>query len=371
MDALNAAGVEGVDLETAMDVMSNTNTTEMELPEDVVFDCGSNPDGLVCQCNCLIFALQETLPFGSILANLNFVCIPGQIIDPNEQINVIDAVMETAGDFIFGDRPVIAPIIDILPDPISDAIGNFFGAYFFCRRHLQEGDVPVQENLSLDQRLQVIKATEHLGAKPDATFSFTNDLISKKSCDALVQYTEESLQHDIDAGVDLEAKQAAEDSHESWTPFEGGYENQYSKNLSADDLIAIIGKDETMNIINYFEETLGIMSIDHVYLARTFQPDDGEELFTPWHIDDYAAVEITLNNDYEGGHVLHLNAAGVHKVDSRPGSAIAHKSDIVHGITPINKGAKKYMLVLKHYLDDKERKVKLSKEMVDVAESTM
>ena len=32
-------------------------------------------------------------------------------------------------------------------------------------------------------------------------------------------------------------------------------------------------------------------------------------------------MEVTLNDDYDGGEVLHLNAAGVHKTDALPGSA--------------------------------------------------
>ena len=56
--------------------------------------------------------------------------------------------------------------------------------------------------------------------------------------------------------------------------------------------------------------------------------DPGDELFNvPWHKDNYATLEITLNDDYDGGEVLHLNAAGVHKTDARPGSATGKRAE--------------------------------------------
>lgn len=57
-----------------------------------------------------------------------------------------------------------------------------------------------------------------------------------------------------------------------------------------------------------------------MYLARHAQPK--HDLYVvPWHLDNYATVEITLNNSYDGGHVLHMNSNGVHKTEARPGSA--------------------------------------------------
>ena len=146
-----------------------------------------------------------------------------------------------------------------------------------------------------------------------------------------------------------------------------------------------------MKIIDFFEKRLNGLTIDCMYLARY---GDSTSLYTgPWHKDDYATMEITLNDNYDGGHVLHLNEAGVYKTKARPGSVtgkqldmttlwlqnlfvcefinikmcdVAHTDDIVHGITPNTKGAK-YMLILKHHFNrpDKVDVVRLSKQMVN------
>ena len=165
---------------------------------------------------------------------------------------------------------------------------------------------------------------EHLGAKPDASFSFMYDLISKKSCNALIKHMDSSLECDIDAGVELPvggSYNGAEEMYESWTPFEGGVSNQYNKKLYADQIVDLIGADETMKIIEFFYKSLGEdLNIDCMYLAR--HGDPGDDLFNvPWHNDNYATLEITLNDDYDGGEVLHMNAAGVHKTEALPGSA--------------------------------------------------
>ena len=165
---------------------------------------------------------------------------------------------------------------------------------------------------------------ERSGAKADATFSFMYDLISKESCDSLIKHMDGSLECDIDSGKELpmgSASQGAENTYESWVPFEGGVNNQYNKKLYADQIVDLIGADETTKIIDFFHESLGEdLNIDCMYLAK--HGDPGNELFNvPWHKDDYATMEITLNDDYDGGEVLHLNAAGVHKTDAKPGSA--------------------------------------------------
>jgi len=196
-------------------------------------------------------------------------------------------------------------------------------------------------------------------------------LISKSSCNALIEDLELSLKADIASGVEMPVGGESDDGmmeekHESWVPFhDGGIENQYNHKLYADDLVRMIGRDETLKIIDFFEESLGGLTIDCMYLARHGDPGEAQYM-VPWHIDGYATVEITLNKDYSGGHVLHLNGDGVHKTEARPGSATAHKDDIVHGITP-NKGGAKYMLILKHHFNrpDKVGVVRLSREMVD------
>jgi len=97
-------------------------------------------------------------------------------------------------------------------------------------------------------------------------------LISKSSCDALIKDLELSLKADIASGVDISVGTASydgmEEKHESWIEFEeGGVENIYSKKLYADDLVRMIGRKETLKIIDFFEESLGGLTIDCKYLA--------------------------------------------------------------------------------------------------------
>ena len=61
-------------------------------------------------------------------------------------------------------------------------------------RALREGEEPISTDVPLERRLEII---EYVGAKPDATFSFMYDLISKQSCDALVRFMDMSLENDI------------------------------------------------------------------------------------------------------------------------------------------------------------------------------
>jgi len=236
-----------------------------------------------------------------------------------------------------------------------------------------EGEEPVKEQISRERRLEIIEAMAPLGAKADASFSFTYDLISPKSCQALIEYTDKYLAHAMECGVQLPvggSSNGAEQLYDAWTPFEGGIGNQFNKKLYAEDLVELIGRADTLKIIDYFERSIGNLTIDCLYLARHGEPA-GDLYVVPWHKDDYATLEITLNNNYEGGHVLHLNADGVHKTDNRPGSAIAHMDDIVHGITPNTNGAK-YMLIVKHHFNrpEKEGVVRISRDMVDAFETT-
>ena len=169
----------------------------------------------------------------------------------------------------------------------------------------------VDEEVPLGRRLQLIK---DMSAKNDASFSLKHKLISAKSCNALIEHVETSLAYDLDSGIKLPAggsSNGAEDAFESWTS-QGGISNQYHKKLYANEIVSLIGKNETMKIIGFFHNSFGDMTIDSMYLVRQGVPEAGY-YDVRWHKDDYATMEITLNEDYIGGHVLHLNADGVYK----------------------------------------------------------
>ena len=191
----------------------------------------------------------------------------------------------------------------------------------WVRRALREGEAAISTDVPLERRLEIM---EGMGASPEAKFSSMYDLISKESCDALVQFMDASLECDVNSGAPLPTGVSAneEGKYESWVPFEeGGVANQYNKKLYTDQIVDLIGAEETMKLIDYFQENFGEnTTIDCMYIVRHGEPDT--TLFQiDWHRDDYATMEITLNDNYEGGEVLHLNEAGVHKTDARPGSA--------------------------------------------------
>ena len=80
-------------------------------------------------------------------------------------------------------------------------------------------ELPEKENVPLERRLKIIKKMKPFRTKHDATFLHEYDLISKTSCDSLVQHKEKSLQYDIESSVDLlpvlSSSGGAEDAYES------------------------------------------------------------------------------------------------------------------------------------------------------------
>jgi hypothetical protein len=189
------------------------------------------------------------------------------------------------------------------------------------RRALREGEAAISTDVPLERRLEIM---EGMGASPEAKFSSMYDLISKESCEAVVRVMDRSLEKDINGDTLPTGVSAAEEGkYNAWVPFEeGGLQNMYNKKLYADQIVDLIGAEETMKLIDYFQKSLGEdMTIDCMYISRHGEPDS--TLFQiDWHRDDYATMEITLNDNYEGGEVLHLNEAGVYKTDARPGSVI-------------------------------------------------
>jgi len=236
--------------------------------------------------------------------------------------------------------------------------GAFFRRIF---RDLEEDfDPPIH------RALEIIDGFAHRGAKSDAAFSFKHDVISKESCQKLVKYMDDSIASETSVPTSKVSKEK-EPGKDSWFPFTGGLNNQYNKKLYADDILKLIGPEETHKVLDFFHESFGEdMTIDCMYLAyHGFNPDDNL-YYAPWHIDDYFTMEILLNDDFDGGDVVHLTNKGAEKLDARVGTATAHGPDIVHGITSNENGAK-YMLILKHHDNrpDKKDVVRISKEIVD------
>lgn len=189
-----------------------------------------------------------------------------------------------------------------------------------CRLLAEE---PIEEDVPLHRRIELI---HNLNAKADASYSVKHNLISTKSCDALIQHIEVAHDHDVDSGIELptaNSEHSAEvEASETYTAFNGGIENQYNQKLSADKIVSLIGKDETKKLIGYFYESLGNLDINSMVLIRHGIPADGGHYDIGWHTDTCETVEVTLNDNYEGGRLLHLNLDGVHRTDTRTGTAI-------------------------------------------------
>ena len=101
----------------------------------------------------------------------------------------------------------------------------------------------------------------------------------------------------------------------------------FSVFLSQDSnkLVALIGKEESMKIIDSFEKSLDGLTIDSMFLLRL-----GEFFTMPWHKNEYATMAITLNDNYDGGQVLHLNETGVYKIEARTGSVHGKHIDMTY-----------------------------------------
>ena len=74
-----------------------------------------------------------------------------------------------------------------------------------------------------------------------------------------------------------------------------------------------------MKTINFFEKSFNGLTIDCMYLAHHGEAN-GKISNVPWQKENYATLEITLNDNYDGGHVLHLNESGVCKTEAHVGS---------------------------------------------------
>ena len=63
----------------------------------------------------------------------------------------------------------------------------------------------------------------------------------------------------------------------------------------------MIGKEESMKTINFFEKSFNGLTIDCMYLAHHGEAN-GKFSNVPRHKENYATLEITLNDNYDGGH---------------------------------------------------------------------
>jgi len=174
-----------------------------------------------------------------------------------------------------------------------------------------EENEPIEEDIPSYRRLKII---QDVGAKDDATFSVKHELISVESCDALVKHMEDAFT----SGIDVPVRKGVKDDFESWVLHGDNADELYHKKLHANELVDLIGKDDTENIIDMFYDSFGDVPIDTMYLVRVGLPTGGLD----WHKDSYDSLEITLNDNYEGGDVFHMTALGIHKSNERRGTAI-------------------------------------------------
>lgn len=194
---------------------------------------------------------------------------------------------------------------------------------------------------------------ELLGANPDASFVVEHNLLSKESSQKLAEYMESSLRTDEDPIF----------------PF--GHENVYKKKLDAHGLADLIGHEDTLRLVDFFQEHRGKDDpITEIYLARHSPSTEEATYYTPWHKDSYSAVEIQLGDFEEGEEWLaHLTREGTHTYTGWPGTAMVHGQDIAHGTPPFFGDEPKYLLVLKHHPKDTDNKhpkeAILTKEIVE------
>lgn len=227
-------------------------------------------------------------------------------------------------------------------------------------RNLLERTVPdyPDKDIPPTSALNVITS---LGANPDATFAYQHNVITKQSCDSLITFTESSFVGDANRDLpsgNLDFSDLPE-GESAWYP-DNGDKSVYNKKIIPKELISIIGPKETLKILDFFHESLGEnVFVDSMHIARQNSAKT-EQSYVPWHVDEYATLEIVLNT---GGDILHLSSKGATKTDSRPGTATAHGTDIVHGVTS-SIGSPKYMLILKYHSDRPSETALLSRDIV-------
>ena len=234
----------------------------------------------------------------------------------------------------------------------------------FCR-YLWEQDDTLRLDLPREEAIQIVAT---MGGNPNSPWTFQHDLLSKQSCLNLIEFSEQCLESDLQNERNLYIGQEhwILPDEASWYSFD--HKNTYNKKISAKELLEMIGREETLNLIDFFHKNCGYdQKIDCMYIGRHGSPDEHQNqvYYAPWHLDDYTTVEVVLNADeVEGGDILHITNKGVQTHESFPGTALTHGHDSVHGATPQLSGTQ-YMLIIKHHFNRTDKPTILSREIVE------
>lgn len=119
-------------------------------------------------------------------------------------------------------------------------------------------------------------------------------------------------------------------------PGNGNYDKQvYTHDLDGSELIDMIGKDNTKNLLDFFYETMGAkVPVTNIKLQLGKHMDEGQ--YFDYHIDESATLVVFLNDNdhtFHGGDNRYVTNEGNIVVPVKKGRAVAHGPNTVHGVS--------------------------------------
>jgi len=161
------------------------------------------------------------------------------------------------------------------------------------------------------------------------------DLIGEDSCKDLIYFYDSSMQDMYDSSHQIDLK-----------GFQDG-----SLNLSAKELISIIGEVEAQKILNFFYASVGKAPVSKILLRRT-DSDGRSGNHLDFHTDEAEAgykqstviVALNADSDVNGGALYYLNRNGPTKYRRSQGKAFAHAYNVLHAVAPLE--GSRYSLII-------------------------
>ena len=102
----------------------------------------------------------------------------------------------------------------------------------------------------------------------------------------------------------------------------------YTVQLDGPQLIDLIGKESTKNLLDYFHESMGHnVPVTKIVLQLAKNGDEGQS-FT--HHKDGTATLLVFLNDNDGGDLDYLTTEGHIEFPVKKGRAVAHGPDTIH-----------------------------------------
>jgi len=200
------------------------------------------------------------------------------------------------------------------------------GSNLYQRRYLIDSSHSRDDALGSTRTMEII---QEAGGDPFATFSQKQGLLSPDECDMVRQYVE----------------QAPEKEYHRRYFNATEYHEFYFVDIPADELIDIIGKKRTSELVQFLQESVGF-SAPVTRVRGMFSPPDSEKHLGYHHdTDKHGTLLIELNDEYTGAELVYLTANGPTILKRSKGSGVVHGSDIVHAVTSQHDGDRFFLFI--------------------------